>query len=199
MTETAHIEPTGRALVKAVLIEPLVRDGMKRPKGTNAEDHDKGLGRLAERLAYLPREQLEGLRPLIVRHSGGKAGGQWPDLVMIEKWAYAIQPPPPREHTYAQSLIRSAMGRQAMDEGWVVELYRTALRFGPPPARYVISQLRQEAEDNRRRRERAKEWNAVGRATPAEAEWLAAWHRDYQMCAAIIEAARIEQQEGTDG
>ncbi len=82
-----------------------------------------------------------------------------------------------------------------MDEGWVVELYRCALRFGPPPGKYVISQLKAEAEANQRRRERAKEWNAVGRATPSEAEWLAAWHRDYQTCEALLSSRAEEGAE----
>lgn len=196
MTMTDHVEPTGRALVKAVLIEPLVQDGMKRPKGTNADDYEKWLGKLAERLAYLPRDQLVGMRDLIVRHAVvGKTGATWPDFVMIQKWAYAIQPPPPREHTYAMSLIQSAMGRQALDEGWVVELFHCALKFGPPPGRYVISQLRSEAEDNRRRRERVREWNAVNRANPADAAWLDAWHRDHQLCTALI-ASKTDDSEG---
>lgn len=196
MTMTDHVEPTGRALVRSVLIEPLVAGGMKRRKGMAEADHDKMIGQIAEQLAYLPAEQLAGLRDLIIRLSDGKNGGQWPEKVMILKWAWAMQPPPPSENTYAQSLIRSAMGRQAHDEGWVVELYRAALRFGPPPGRYVIAQLRDQAEENRRRRERAREWNAVGRATREEADWLNAWHRDYQVCEALISAARVEGSEG---
>ena len=183
--------------MKAVLIEPLVQGGMKRRKGVAEADHDKMLAGLAEHLAYLPSEQLAGLRDLIIRLSDGKNGGMWPDKVMILKWAWAMQPPPPSENTYAQSLIRSAMGRQAHDEGWVVELYRTAIRFGPPPNRYVLSQLRAEAEDNQRRRERAREFNAVGKATREEAGWLEAWHRDYQTCLSILAAARNDEHEGT--
>lgn len=182
----------GRALVRQVLLEPLTQGGMQRPRGMSVADHDRMLARLADKLAYLDRDKLAGLAALIIRLSEGKQGGHWPTEVQVLKWAWAMLPPPPSAHTYAQSLIRSAMGRRAMDEGWVVELYRAALKFGPPPQKYVIGQLQDEASDNQRRRQRVREWIEAGRATADERGWLSAWHRDMQECEALLASARGE-------
>ena len=96
--------------------------------------------------------------------------------------------------TGAQSLIRSAMGRQAMAEGWAVELFQIAKKLGPPPGKYIIAKLRQDADANRHKRRVIRENIEVGRATLAEKDWLAAWHQDLAEIEAIQAAVT---EEGT--
>lgn len=173
------------ARVAALLIEPLA--GLSRRRGMSAEAHDRMLGRLAEWLAYMSDDNLRGMHDLILRHAGK---GVWPAEALIKSWAYDLQLPPPRECNYARSLIRSAMGRQAREEGWAVELYQTAKRLGPPPGRYIISKLRDAAATNRRRRQVIRENIEAGRAGEQDRAWLAAYHGDLAEVDAIQSAAR---------
>ncbi len=176
-----------KARVDALLIEPLA--GLARKRGVSAEKHADMLERLRGRLAYMTDANLRGMCDLILRHAGK---GAWPDEALVKAWAYALQCPPPRECDYAMSLIRSAMGRQAREEGWAVELFQVAKRLGPPPGRYIIRQMKEDAEKNRRRRLRISENIEAGLASDDDRAWLAAWHEDL----AEIEAIQAGQAEG---
>lgn len=173
--------------VDALLLDPLA--GLKRRRGISAEAHEKMLARLRGRLAYMSDDNLRGMHDLILRHA---AKGCWPAEALVKAWAYDLQLPPPRECDYARSLIRSAMGRQAAEEGWVVELYQIAKRLGPPPGKYIISRLKDEAEHARHRRTVIRENIEAGWASDADRAWLNAWHRDM----AEVEAIQSESREG---
>ena len=169
--------------VEALLLEPLA--GLKAQRGVTAEKHEKMLTRLRGWLSYLSDENLRGMHDLIVRHA---VKGLWPGEGLIKHWATTLQLPPPQECDYARSLIRSAMGRQATAEGWAVELYQIAKKLGPPPGKYFISGLKDEAEDNRRRRQRISERIGYGDASAEDRHWLAAWHHDLAEIEAIQSA-----------
>ena len=177
------------ARVDALLLEPLA--GLKAQRGVTAEKHERMLVRLRGWLAYMSDENLRGMHDLIVRHA---VKGVWPAEGLIKHWATALQLPPPRECDYARSLIRSAMGRQARAEGWAVELYQIAKKLGLPPTKYFISGLKDEAEDNRRRRQRVSENIAAGLASAEDRHWLAAWHQDMAEIEAIQSAGSDEGQ-----
>ncbi|SMO63949.1 hypothetical protein [Paracoccus laeviglucosivorans] len=178
-----------KARVDVLLIQPLAGLGYKRKRGASANAQDEMLDRLRGRLAYMTDANLRGMVDLILRHA---VKGQWPDEGLIRAWAYTLQCPPPRDCDYAMSLIRSAMGRAARDEGWAVELFQIAKRIGPPPGRYIIAQLKDEAEQNRRRRIVISENIQAGLASDADKAWLAEWHQDM----ADIEAIQSGQAEG---
>ncbi|WP_276946610.1 hypothetical protein [Haematobacter massiliensis] len=180
-----------KATVRDVFIQPLIDRGMHRGR-MKASDFAGMLERLAAKLAYMAPDNLAGLRDLVNRMAEGKDGAAWPAEASVLKWAWTLQPPPPRESDYALSLIRSAMGRRAWDEGWAVELFQTARRLGPPPNRYAESQLRADADENCRRRIRVREWIEAGRATPDERAWLSRWHADRAEIAAILGADQGE-------
>ncbi|MDN3710978.1 hypothetical protein QWZ10_02565 [Paracoccus cavernae] len=74
--------------------------------------------------------------------------------------------------------MRSAMGRQAAVEGWAVELFQIAKRLGPPPGKYIVRQLKDDAEAARRRRVVVSENTVAGIATEAERTWLDAYEAD---------------------
>lgn len=139
---------SGRARVQRVLIKPLVELGMVRPnRMTVAQFVDFG-ARLQDKLAYMSEENLCGLRAALIRLASGKTRDQWPKEVTILSYAHGIQQPPSRDNDYAVSIMRSAMGRRAFAEGYHVELLNTARRFGPPPSKYVLSRLQDEAREN---------------------------------------------------
>ncbi|MTH76328.1 hypothetical protein [Paracoccus aestuariivivens] len=181
------IKAEAKARVEALLIEPLA--GLARKRGVGSDKHDEMLDRLRVRLAYMTDANLRGMVDLILRHA---VKGVWPEEALIKAWAYTLQCPPPRDCDYAISLIRSAMGRQARDEGWAVELFQIAKRLGPPPGRYIIAQLRDEAEQNRRRRTLISENIQAGLASDADRAWLGDWHKDM----AEIEAIQSGNTEG---
>lgn len=183
-----HNTKEGRSVVRSYLIDGLAQMGMVRKRSVRQVDHDKFLARLVDRLSYMSPDNLAGLRQYVVRLAGGKGSNEWPAEVAIYQAAYVIQPPPPRQSDYAQSLIRSALGRRASDEGWLVELFQVARRMGPPPGRYIISKLKEEADANRRRRARIAEYLAQGSASPDDVGWLDRYHFDLAECSAIIEA-----------
>lgn len=180
-----------KARVDALLIQPLAGLGYKRKRGASANTQDEMLERLRVRLAYMSDANLRGMVDLILRHA---VKGFWPDSALIEAWALSLQVPPPRdgEWTYPKSLMQSAKGRQARDEGWAVELFQIAKRIGPPPGRYIIRELKDEAIENQRRRTRITENIQAGMASDADRAWLAEWHKDM----ADIEAIQSGQAEG---
>ena len=178
----------GRARVRAELIEPLEEMGMARKRGRSIEQHKAMQARLADKLSYMTAVNLRGLRDWVVRIAAGKARDTWPREVSILSAAWNIQTPPPRQSDYANSIIWSAMGQRAHDGDYLVELFQIAKKMGPPPNRYVISKLRDQARDNRARRDRIKEYIATGRATAEEMAWLDRYHDDLALCMAIIES-----------
>lgn len=177
------------ARVDRLLIEPLA--GLPRRRGVGAEAHDKMLHRLRERLAYMTDENLRGMHDLILRH----AGKGWPEEAMVKAWAFTLQLPPPQECDYARSLIRSAMGRQALAEGWAVELYDVAKRLGPPPGKYVIRELKEAAERSQHRRKVIAENIRSGLASEDDKRWLAHWHRELQEIEAIQSASATDSED----
>jgi len=179
--DSTDVAPHGRALVRERLIAPLM--ALPRPRKTSAERHQKDMDTLAEKLAYLGAQQLDGLAELALRTSRGKC---CPEAGLIRAWAYAMEPPPPRSSDYAMSLMRSVMGRAAMDGGYAVELLRHARRAGPPPQAYLLHKIREEADLNRRRRAGIREAEAAGRAAPDDLRWLKAWWDDHGLCQSLL-------------
>ncbi len=184
----------GRKRVREWLAGPMA--GLPRARRTSAEAHAKAMERLVDKLSYLTPQNLDALGELVLRQAGAvKTAPCWPEASVVIAWAYAMQPPPPRESTYAVSIMRSVMGRRAREGGYAVELYRVARRLGPPPNRYVMSQLVQQADDNMRRRARVAEWIAAGAVKPEDRAWWDAWWHD----AAEVDAILRDQDQDVDG
>ena len=184
---TEEARAAGRARVRELLIVPLA--GLKRSSGTPAAEYD----RLCDKLAYMAEDKLRGLCELVLRiaHNDrppmpGKVA-RCPVPALIQTWAYGLQAPPPSGTDYVPSIMRSALGREARDGGWHVELYRHARRVGPPPQSYERGKLVAQAEENRRMLERVRERMAAGVASPDDRRWLAFWHDDLRAAEALVE------------
>lgn len=176
------------ARVDALLIEPLA--GLKRGKDgkgrrLSPEGHEAMITRLRVWLSYLGEEQLCGLRDHIAAIA---SNGEWPSEAHIRNVAIIASPPPPEVSPYPRSMMKSALGRRAVAQGWGFEMYQEVKRHGPPPfveGGWKEKQLREEAEKNQRRRQIIEENMAAGIATDAEAGWLRHWHHDMAEIAAI--------------
>jgi hypothetical protein len=187
---------SGTARARRLLIEPL--SGLARPRRVSAEQHAENLARLARKLSYMDEAALRGLAELCLAHAGqvarskGAVAPVCPEPGMIQSWAFALQAPPIGQSDYPASVMRSAMGRRAHDQGFGVELLRMARRYGPPPQAYTLTRLRDEADENRRRRAALRaEIEAGNRLAPEQARWLEAWHAD----AALVEQLIAEGDE----
>ena len=185
---------SGRALVRERLLAPL--EGLPRRRGVSAEAHAGDMEKLVDKLSYMTPGALDGLAELVLRISEGK---QWPQVGLIRAFAMTLETPPPRSSDYAQSLLRSAMGGAAMDGGYAVELLRHARRFGPPPQAYVLGRLKDEARDNRRKREGIRQVQEAGRVSPADQAWLEAWWADFALCQALQGAPELGEAEAGQG
>ena len=181
---------TGTARVRRILIDPL--SGLARPRRVAEPQHRDNLDRLARKLSYMDEGHLRGLVELVLGHSGkvalpAAARPACPPDGVILAWAYALQAPPIGQSDYPASVMRSAMGRRAHDAGYGVELLRMARRYGPPPGAYSLTQLRDEAEGNRRNRARLREAVEGGqRLNPDQDRWLKAYHDDALLVQQLI-------------
>lgn len=184
---------TGR--VRRILIQPLA--GLARPKGVLAGQHAENMERLARKLAYMTGDGLSGLRDLCLGQAGllavpKRAVPVCPVDGVILSWAYALEAPPIGQSDYAASVMRSSMGRRAHDLGFGVELLRMARRLGPPPGRYLVVQLQDEAKENRLRRKGLRRAIEAGEYVPQNRrDWLDAWYAD----ALVVERLIAEGDE----
>lgn len=183
---------TSKARVRRVLIDPLIRAGMRKQRGMTAEKYLDFIARLERRLGYMSEVHLRGLAVLLTKGAKGKERNQWPDEVTIISCAYGLQRPPPRSCDYVASLMRSAMGRAARDLGYHVELFDVAKRYGPPPSKYVLAQLQARADENRGKVKIIRDRIARDAASADDRRWLA-WRLDQEAeCMAILEAFENE-------
>ena len=181
-----HVRSEAR--VRAVLFEPL--DGLKRPKGLTVEAFEKMRARVMRRLSYMTEENLRGLAELVAR----QARGAWPKEGLVLSWAFALQVPPPRESDYVASVLRSRMGQAARDGGYLVELMRTAARLGPPPGRYMVAQMQDEAAGNRRRLAELREICARGEVLRmSDQAFVDRYRADQALAEAILRDADEER------
>jgi hypothetical protein len=185
---------TGKARVARILIDPLVRGGMSKSPKQNAGDHAEMLDRLAIKLAYLPEQRLRGLNEFCIRMARGRRYDIWPKEQHVLNWAYRLQPPPADWSEYVCSILRSAMGRRALDEGYHVELFETANRWGPPPTKYDISKMKWQAEENRSKRARVVRENQRGVARHDDLQWLRWFTALERQCLAIMETTKDKQE-----
>lgn len=180
----------GKARVDRLLLEPFA--GLKRRRGMTGEAHEAMLVGLRRDLAYLDDDQLHGLRELVT-HYAVTSKGVWPAESYIRTSAHALKKPEPRQARYPASLLTSEMGDRAVSEGWAIELYNVAKKYGPPsPSAYWQKTIKDDAERNAWRVKLIREHEAAGRATQAELAWLV--ERDSDL--AEIAGLRAEKGKG---
>lgn len=193
---------SGTARARRLLVDPLL--GLARPRRVADAQHRQNMDRLARKLSYMGDAGLRGLAELCLAHAGqialskGVAAPVCPPDAMIQAWAFALQPPPIGQSDYPASVMRSAMGLRARDQGFGVELLRMARRYGPPPQAYSVAKLRDEADANRRRRGALRvEVERGNPLSPDQARWMEAWHADAQMVEQLIaEGDERREQRG---
>lgn len=178
----------GRARVRALLIGPLADAGLVRPRGVTLAEHEAALTRLADRLAYMAPESLHSLREVLVALGEGPLRNIWPSFATVWGHATRIEMPPDDERHIMVSWLRSREGPVARAGGYLVELHGWLRRHPYPPNSFVMGQIRAEAADNHRTRDRLVQRVAEGLATGSERDWLDQYLRRTAYCEALVAA-----------
>lgn len=179
---------TKRDRVRRILINPLVRAGMRKQGSMRVAEYEEMLVRLADKLAYLSDANLRGLVPLITRMARGKERNRWPDEVSIVSWAFELQSPPPRACDYVVSVMRSEAGRRARALGYHVELFMAARKLGPPFKKIHLARVMADAERNRAEVRRVTGAIERGVAPLERRQWLDWWLRHEVEALAIMDS-----------
>lgn len=182
----------GKERVRVNLIEPLVSRGMVRKRGQKVEDHQKMLDSLEARLAYMATNRLAALAEVVERYAEGPKKNIWPAEVSITNWARRLQEPPASESRLVRSYLQSGAGDAALSGGYLVELFVYLKRIGAPPNDYSLKGIREEADDNRRKRAQVERDREEGRASPRDLAWIQGYMDTRRRCLDIIKA----KQEG---
>ena len=188
---------TGRARVRAMLIDPLEAGGMRKLRNVSADDHKQSLAKLADKVGYLSDRGLAALRDYAIKMGGD--GQVWPRLNVLLQAAWAIEPMPVQKSPFAQSLLQSRLGVEARDGGWHVELYSDALRMRPPPNDYGKRVLADRAAANAHRAAVIGEQVQRGVAREADLSWLRGYERVGREALAFIEQGVVARKgKGVD-
>ena len=178
----------GKERVRVNLIDPLVSRGMVRKRGQKVEDHQKMLDSLEARLAYMAADRLSALAEVVERYAGGPQKNVWPAEVSIMNWARRLQEVPASESRLVRSYLQSGAGDAAKSGGYLVELFVYLKRIGAPPNNYALKGIREEAEDNRRKRGAIERDREEGMASPRDLDWLQGYMDTRRRCLDIIKA-----------
>jgi hypothetical protein len=192
MSGENRVSLSGKDRVREYFIHPMEQAGFVRKRGVSVDDHNKFLKRLERRLAYLDVIHLKGLFEFSVELGRGILKNVWPVEQTLVHAAHRLQKPPPQTDDYVISVIKSQMGIDAQAGGYLVELFQIARRTGPPPTKYFLRKLSEEAVENRRREEIVLRNRSLGRAHPDELAWLTAYQLDREMAENILKQKQVE-------
>lgn len=125
----------GKAQALELVVEPLKRDGMRKPHRMRTPDYEAFLDQVAGRLAHLTPEGCATARGLIFEVAAGSRKTVWPELLEIAGIGHAVEPRPLGLNDGARRFLRSAAGRAAWDAGEprAVALCRYLERMKRPP------------------------------------------------------------------
>jgi hypothetical protein len=191
-----HDEESGRRAVRALLIEPLEEDGMRRHQRTTVEAHKAFTDRLAEKLAYMRPENLRALKPIVASLASGPALNVWPEFQTITQHAYRIQPPPDQSDDILWSWLHSIEGPRCRQAGtlYATRLYIKAMRR-PPVEDYTKKRVAERQREVDRDMENLRRLRGLGQATDSQVEAILAHDRIVADCEAIVDAGIRHREE----
>ncbi|WP_406735884.1 hypothetical protein [Thioclava sp. GXIMD4215] len=187
-------QANGEKRVQAVLIEPLLRQGLAKPSTLTRAGFEEMQAGLRERLAYMSDLSLSALAEQVAANPGGKAGDRFPIAVKILEWAAEIQPPSDDGSPLLRAVFANGIGQEALRDGWAPELRFWLKQNRRWPNAFVAGQLREQARDNLRRLMLIEENVAAGRmVTDADLAFRQRRRDAAGKCEAIAQLARAEQ------
>jgi hypothetical protein len=189
-TEATAVQQPGKEAVRARLIDQLQAAGIKRARGTTAEQAANDLAKLEARLAYMSAASLDALCEVVERNADGPRGDRWPAALLIYRWARKIEPPPVAQSRLVVSYMRSQAGKDALAADQALELVNFLKGYGRPPVGpYFAAQIAESAEQRRRRVSQLERLDGFGGgAMKEDARLELAWHHEQLEAAAQLVA-----------
>lgn len=182
-----------RARVRRLLIDPLVADGLVRPKSSTVEMHQAFLDKLADRLGYLDDALLVTLAEVVLRFAEGPARNIWPSFATIWNHAVNLRRPPEDESHIMTTWLTSVEGPIAREAGYLVELHGWLRKYGYPPNSAMMQRIREEAAANASTRARIARDVQAGTARPGDVDWLNGYLRALAHCEALVDRGNAKR------
>lgn len=146
-------QKAGEKRVRDHLIDPLLHLGLTKPGAMRKDQFADMLRHLEQTLAYMGADDLVDLKDRAAEHPGGKERDRFPLAVNILKWAKEVKPPQKGDASpFIRRVMASVAGQAALDRGYAPELLdHIRAHRGEWPGAWTLSQLRDRADDVRRR------------------------------------------------
>lgn len=200
--ETTH-DTAGRDVVRSLFVDRLETSGLQRGKGQGGkllteEQHAAMLKRLVGFLSYLSPASLEALAEEVLDSATGPKRNLWPSELVIRQIAEAKEKRPREMHPIVTSWLASIEGPKAEAGGYLVQLFRHLRKHPRPVLAYDLTQIRREAESDRRRLSLVRERVELGLAGSEDQAWLAEFVEDESVAQGIIDKARVHRAKKTE-
>ena len=147
----------GERRVETLLIHPLLLRGLGRPTTLTKAGFEDMKADLRARLAYMTTYSLLALEEQAAANPGGRDRDRFPIANNILTWAGHIQPPTDSASPLLRAVFKSPLGQNAIEEGWAPELLANVKKTRTWPTRYVVSQIKTQADDDMRNMRRCDE------------------------------------------
>ncbi len=179
----------GEQQVIQFLVEPLQRLGLAKPSTLTIKQFDEMVAELSQKLAYMSRTNLEALAETAAANAGGKEQDRFPIALKILKWAADIQPPGDDASPLIRAVFAKPLGRDAVAQGWAPELLAELRQSRRWPTDYVVTRIKQKADDAVRQLQRMDA--AVGQGDDLPPEQLVWRERRLAITARCAEIATL--------
>ncbi len=180
--------------VRAHLVDPLLRLGLRRPTGMTVKQFDEMTDELCGRLSYMTDLNLKALADQAAVRPGGKDGSRFPIAAKILAWGADIQRPDEGASPLMLAAFSGEIGREAMAEDWAPELLSHLRKYRIWPKGPYLTAIKERAEAARHRIAKAKELEERGHAIPEPDRKLMEMRAAAaQKCRRILEEIEVQQ------
>ncbi|MBE3637478.1 hypothetical protein [Mangrovicoccus algicola] len=146
-------QEAGERRVRAILVEPLIRRGLKRPSDSKVAVFEEGLREMCQKLAYMSELNLAGLAEEISARPGGRNQDQFWQINRILNRAAEIEPPSDSASPLLRAVFSNELGRSALRDGWAPELRKIVRDERRWPMEFAVMKAREAGAQNQRRME----------------------------------------------
>lgn len=161
----------GQERVVDILIRPLERLGLARPKGTPVAAFEDMKRELCARLWRLDEGALQELCEWVIQHPEAKAN-RFPPAPLVLEAAKPLLPPPWPPSDRMVNIFRHPIGAAALRDGWAPELFRRFVGRTDFPNEFSAKMAFEAAEPSREKMKGLEAKIAAGHAlTPEEVRW----------------------------
>lgn len=201
MTGQDDDNEAGRALVRALLVQPLTDAGLRRVKGQSERGLADALAHLVGQLDHMTADNLRTLADVVLEHAARAGAGQgyWPAEVMILAWGRGLQPRPFRLHRIVTSWLASVEGPVAEAGGYLVQLLRFLRKHCRPPTAYDLTAIREQAREDNRMLGLIGDRIARGVVAEEDRRWHAAYLEDQRMARGFVDQGQAQRAAKVDG